>query len=86
MTATSIFTHLRDTKGMEDMKGKKVTLSSGEAAEMLGVSRETVSRLARQGRLPASRLATPRSRYRFRPADVLKLASPRSQRSEAGVA
>jgi excisionase family DNA binding protein len=80
MTATGVFTHLRDTKGMEDMKGKKVTLSSGEAAEMLGVSRETVSRLARQGLLPATRLGGSRARYRFRPADVLELASASGQR------
>jgi len=78
MTESRPSSHLRDIKGM---KGKKVTLSSGEVAAMLGLSRETVSRLARQGLLPATRLGGSRARYRFRPEAVLELAGASSQRS-----
>lgn len=61
------------------MEAHRDTISTGEAAELLGVSRRTISRLIARGEIPALRL-TPHSLYRIRPADVLELASASGQR------
>ena len=53
-------------------------LTTSQAAEVLGVSAQTVVNLANSGDLPCWRL--PRSKHRrFRPADVEKLLEPETR-------
>jgi len=52
---------------------RRGTLTTSEAAELLGVSQRTVTRLCDRGDLRAARLSK-RGRRRIRHADVLKLA------------
>ena len=54
-------------------------MTQTEAAELLGVSRNTVVRLVQRGELPRIRLA-PGSRPRVRRADVIALADKRGER------
>ncbi len=54
----------------------QVLVSRGEAARLLGVSRETVKRLAARGILEEIRF-TPESHPRFRLRDVLALSGQR---------
>jgi len=53
---------------------RRGTLTTSEAAVMLGVSQRTVVRLCDHGELRAARLSK-RGRRRIQPADVLELAA-----------
>lgn len=58
---------------MSDQTAAHVLVSRGEAARLLGVSRETVKRLVARGVLEEIRF-TPESHPRFRLKDVLALS------------
>jgi excisionase family DNA binding protein len=53
---------------MSTQDPREFTLSAGDAAGRLGVSRDAVSKWARDGRIPC--LTTPGGYRRFRPVDV----------------
>jgi excisionase family DNA binding protein len=61
---------------MSTQTAAQVLVSRGEAARLLGVSRETVKRLVARGVLEEIRF-TPESHPRFRLKDVLALSGQR---------
>ncbi|ONM46457.1 helix-turn-helix domain-containing protein [Nocardia donostiensis] len=62
---------------------QSMTLTSQQAADLLGVSRPTVKRLIEKGELPAERIGT---RHRLLLDDVLKYREVRRQRQYAFLA
>jgi excisionase family DNA binding protein len=62
---------------------RSMTLTSQQAADVLGVSRPTVKRLIEKGELPAERVGT---RHRLLLADVLRYREDRRQRQYAALA
>lgn len=58
----------------EDMRRVTELISSNEAAELLGVTRQNINVLVHIGRLPAYRIGT---RLYFDPADVLEYGRTR---------
>lgn len=60
----------------------KQYVTSGVAAGVLSVSRDTVKRWARAGILPYK--VSPTGRYMFRPADVEALLQPAGARGPSG--
>lgn len=64
---------------LADIAPESHPLDSNDVAQMLGISRESVTRLANAGKLPSYRLPGMRSRHRFRKRDVLAYARRRGR-------
>lgn len=63
----------------------RATLSVGEAADLLGISRETGYRWAREGKLPGALRLGP-AVVRVRTADLLAVLDPNERHGDSGTA
>jgi excisionase family DNA binding protein len=63
--------------GLIDMQAMPLEITTGQAADLLGVSRPTVVQLIESGKLPATRVG---SRRRLRTVDVLRHRDSRTSK------